>query len=673
MNPLSDSKKEDDRIYTPVDEWIKNQPFETTEDIKIPPRLIDQVIGQGDAVKVIRKAAEQKRHVLLIGEPGTGKSMLANSMVEFLPRGELQDVIAYHNPEDPNEPRIRIVPAGKGKDIVKAQKIQALQKKEQKGQMMLMILIMIVGLAFVFSIQKTESGWTINPMIIFLGILAAIMLFMVMRYSGQREEKAMVPKLLVTHKPDDLPPFIDGTGAHAGALLGDVKHDPFQSGGLETPAHERLEAGAIHKANKGVLFIDEINMLKMESQQSLLTSMQEGKFSILGQSERSSGAMVKSEPVPTDFILVAAGNLDSIYGARDKDGITRGGMHPALRSRIRGYGYEIYMKTTMDDTEENRRNLIRFVAQEVAKDRKIPHFEKMAVAEIIHEAQRRSGRRGQLTLRLRELGGLIRVAGDIAQEGGAKHTSFEHVLQAKKIARSLEQQIADRYIERRKEYEQLVIEGNQVGMVNGLAVMGGDTSMAEYSGIVLPINAEVTPALKKERGEIIATGQLGELAKESVLNVSALIKKYTGRDISNYDVHIQFVGSRDGTEGDSASISVATAVISALEDIPVKQSLAMTGSLSIRGNVLPVGGVTAKVEAAADAGIGMCLIPKANMKDLMLETKYKGKIEVIPVETLRDVLKYALVGAKKEGLLKKLASLVVSPHSASTVEKPAPQ
>ena len=637
-----------------IEEWIRPQKFETTADVKIPPQLVDQVIGQDEAVLVIRKAAEQKRHLILIGDPGTGKSMLARSMTDFLPKGELQDVVAYNNPDDQNEPKIRIVPAGKGKEIVQAQKLEAEQKKAQKNSSWMMLIIMFIVLGAILSWQQGNS----TPLLI--TAIGGMVIYFLARSYTQRREASLVPKLIVTHKPDGPPPFIDATGAHAGALLGDVKHDPFQSGGLETPAHERLEPGAIHKANKGVLFIDEINMLRIESQQSLLTALQEGEFSILGQSERSSGAMVKSEPVPCDFILVAAGNLDAVAG-----------MHPALRSRIRGYGYEIYMRSTMPDTDMNREKLIRFVAQEVSKDKKIPHFNKGAVAEIIREAQRRAGRRGMLTLRLRELGGLIRVAGDIATEKGASEVDTKHVLEAKKIARSLEQQVTDRAVERRKDYKISLTEGAVVGIVNGLAVLNAESSMAEFSGIVTPIVAEVTPPQAREGGKIIATGKLGEIAKESVQNVSALIKKYTGEDISNHDIHVQFIGTYEGIEGDSASIAVATAVISAFEEIEVDQTCAMTGSLSVRGQVLPVGGVTAKIEAAAEIGLKKVLIPEENLKDVLLEDKYLGKIEVIPVRTLNDVLSHALVGARKEGLLKKLAALVGAKHP-STPAPPMP-
>ncbi|MEE9236603.1 MAG: ATP-dependent protease LonB [Thermoplasmata archaeon] len=636
-----------------VDDWIETQTFESTTDIKIPESLVDEVIGQDEAVAVARKAADQKRHVMLIGDPGTGKSMLARSMSELLPAEELQDIIVYHNPEDANEPKIRVIPAGKGKEIVQAHKAEAMKRKEQRTSMMTTIIVVIVLMSALLAFLIKPP----NPMVLLFGILVAAIIFMVTRYTGNRQDMLVVPKLLVGHDPDDMPPFVDATGSHAGALLGDVRHDPFQSGGLETPAHERVESGAIHKSHKGILFVDEINILRLESQQSLLTALQERKFSIIGQSERSAGAMVKTEPVPCDFILVAAGNLDALSG-----------MHPALRSRIRGYGYEVYVKSTMPDTMDNREKMIRFVAQEVVKDGKIPHFDRSGVLEIIREAQRRAGRRGQLTLRLRELGGLIRVAGDIARERGMANTTAEHVLSAKKMARSLEQQVADRYIERRRDYKTFVTEGTQVGVVNGLAVLNADPSMAEFSGIVLPIVAEVTPAQSRNDGKIIATGRLGEIAKEAVQNVSAVIKKYTGEDVSNYDIHVQFVGTHEGVEGDSASISVATAVISALEEVEVDQTVAMTGSLSIRGQVLPVGGITAKVEAAAEMGFRKALIPKANINDVLIESKYVDKIEIVPVETIKDVLDHALVGPKKSSLIRKLATMV-SPRTKPGVPR----
>ncbi|OPY49809.1 MAG: Archaeal Lon protease [Methanosaeta sp. PtaU1.Bin060] len=602
-------------------ELLGSLDFKDTSGVSVPENLIDQVIGQDEAVEVIKKAAHQRRHVMLIGSPGTGKSMLGKAMSELLPVEELQDVLVYPNPEDNNNPRVRVVAAGRGKQIVDAQKMEA-RKKVQTRNMFLMLIVMAL---IVYSYYTGQ---------LLFGVIAAALIFLSLRYMLPKED-AMVPKLLVDNNGKKKAPYVDATGAHAGALLGDVRHDPFQSGGLETPSHERVECGSIHKANKGVLFIDEVNTLRLESQQSLLTALQEGEYPITGQSERSSGALVRTEPVPCNFIMIAAGNLDAVQG-----------MHPALRSRIKGYGYEVYMRDTMDDTLENRNKLIRFVAQEVVRDGKIPHFTRDAVAEVMREAKRRAGRKGHLTLMLRDLGGLIRVAGDVARAEGASLTDANHVLSAKKMARSVEQQLADRYMERRKDYSMFHSTGDEVGRVNGLAVMGD-------SGIVLPIMAEVTSAQSKEEGKIIATGKLQEIAREAVTNVSVLIKKFLGEDITKKDVHIQFIGTYEGVEGDSASISIATAVISALEGVPVKQTVAMTGSLSVRGDVMPVGGVTQKIEAAAQAGIKTVLIPKSNMGDVLIDDGIKGKIEIIPVSTIGEVFEFAM-GGQRTRLIEKL-------------------
>ncbi|MFB6227299.1 MAG: S16 family serine protease, partial [Halobacteriales archaeon] len=219
---------------------------------------------------------------------------------------------------------------------------------------------------------------------------------------------------------------------------------------------------------------------------------------------------------------------------------------------------------------------------------------------------------------------------------------------------SIEQQLADDYIERRKDYELTVEDGNVVGRVNGLAVMGED------SGIVLPVMAEVAPS--QGPGEVIATGQLKEMAMEAVENVSAIIKKFSDENISEKDIHIQFVqAGQEGVDGDSASITVATAVISALEGAGVDQSVAMTGSLSVRGDVLPVGGVTHKIEAAAKAGMDKIIIPKANEQDVMIEDEYDEMVEIIPVTHISEVLEIALADeVEKDGLVDRLKSITGS-------------
>ncbi len=590
--------------------------FTHSGEISIPSRIIDQVIGQDHAVNIIRKAAIQRRHVMLIGEPGTGKSLLGAAMSEMLPRKNLEDILVVPNPENSNNPKVITLPGGQGRARVDIKLEEAKKKESTRTMITILIPLSIIVLGSLFS--------QLNPQVILTSIFVGLFAFMVLsQVRGKSED--LVPKVLVDNSQAEKAPFIEGTGAHSGSLLGDVRHDPFQSGGLGTPPHIRVEVGLIHRAHKGVLFIDEIGTFHMKTQQQLLTALQEKAFQITGQSELSSGAMVRTEKVPCDFILIAAGNQETIRN-----------LHPALRSRIRGQGYEVVIKLNMPDTMLNRRKIARFVAQEVAKDKNIPHFTKSAVETIILEAQRRSTQKFSLTLKLRELGGLVRVAGDLAIEREHEFVLPEDVIDARNISTTIETQISMRHIERMKDYDMVLVKDAKIGRVNGLSVIGGS------SGQVMPIESEIAPTQKKGSGKIIATGQLRIIARESVQNVSALIKKYIGKDISDIDVHIQFVGSY-GVEGDSASISIATAVLSAIEEAPIRQDTAMTGSLSVRGNVLPIGGVTAKIEAAVKAGIKRVLIPVMNMDDVHLDDDVYDKIEIIPVHTFHQVLKEALV------------------------------
>ncbi|MFQ5405700.1 MAG: ATP-dependent protease LonB [Candidatus Micrarchaeia archaeon] len=756
----------------------------------VSEKLVDQIIGQEKAVEVIKKAARQKRNVLLIGIPGTGKSMIAQAMSELIPLQELQDIIVEANPDDENVPKIKVVKAGDARKFVAAEKT----KGKMAGGNINIVLFVFMALSTMVLLYFGPGffGEVITAaLLIGSFMMGAGLMFASQLGRGRLMAEAESLKVLVDNKGRKKAPFVEATGAKAGSLLGDVRHDPFQStidetklyvrrsggmqkisfgalwkemvkkypdlferredgyeaimlpeseelytlgvkdgqvvatrmlvinrrpfkgkivatysnkgllettpehayilsdkekkaseldaddellilqdkqiveekissksekdfdgwvyntttdtgnffandvlihnsGGLGTPPHLRVEAGFVHKANKGVLFVDEVATLRQKSQQELLTAMQERKYSITGQSEMSSGAMVRTEPVPCDFVLVAAGNYTDLRK-----------MHPALRSRIRGYGYEVYMEKSIPSNVENIKRLVQFIAQEVKKDGKIPHFDKSAVVEIIKEAHKRSGRKNKLTLKLRDLGGLIRAAGDLAKEQGAHHVSVSHVRRAKVISSTLEQQAMAQYISIRKDYQVFQTRGKAIGRVNGLAVMAD-------AGLVLPIVAEVSPAASKLEGKIIATGKLEKIAEEAVQNVSVIIKKHLGKDTSNYDVHVQFLQTYEGVEGDSASVSVATAVISALEEAPIDQNIAMTGSLSVRGEVLPVGGVTGKVEAAIEAGLTKVLVPKANEGDIVLEEAKLKKVEIIPVCDIFDVLDHALSKSKKK-------------------------
>jgi ATP-dependent Lon protease len=200
---------------------------------------------------------------------------------------------------------------------------------------------------------------------------------------------------------------------------------------------ERVIAGSVHEAHEGVLFVDEITHLG-NLQRSILTAMQERSFPITGRNPQSAGASVRVDGVPADFILVAACNIQDLQYI----------LSP-LRSRIVGGGYELLMHTTMPDNPENRLRYLQFIAQEIIVDGKIPHMTMEAAEMVIEEGKRRGKeidkKDNALTLRLRELGGLIRAAGDLAVMEESRLIEKSNVTEALKTYLPVEEKIKKYY------------------------------------------------------------------------------------------------------------------------------------------------------------------------------------------------------------------------------------
>ncbi len=200
--------------------------FENTSQIRVPKSLVEQVIGQEKSVEIVRKAAAQKRNVLLVGLPGTGKSLLAQAMSEILPVQVLQDVLIYPNVEDPNTPKVRVVKAGEGKKILEGAHVES-RKADDSSRLISMFLP--IGWMILAAVLW-QMGWYSD--VIFAALLLIGAVFLIgSALAGQMRPKdnIVIPKLLVNNLGKKVAPFFEGTGSRAGALLGDVRHDPLQS------------------------------------------------------------------------------------------------------------------------------------------------------------------------------------------------------------------------------------------------------------------------------------------------------------------------------------------------------------------------------------------------------------------------------------------------------------
>ncbi len=208
--------------------------YNNTSDIKIPKDIVSQVIGQDGAVNLIKKAAHQRRNILLIGSPGTGKSMLGQALAELLPQEKLKDVLSFPNPADDNVPLIKTYPRGKGKTLVTQAKVNAMGSFRNQNILLFVFVLIATILPYYFYSRQIfpfdsaviYAASMITSMVFIIGFMLFLNLS---KKTSKLGGQSTVPKLLIDSSKKKKAPFHDATGAHAGALLGDVLHDPLQS------------------------------------------------------------------------------------------------------------------------------------------------------------------------------------------------------------------------------------------------------------------------------------------------------------------------------------------------------------------------------------------------------------------------------------------------------------
>ena len=395
----------------------------------------------------------------------------------------------------------------------------------------------------------------------------------------------------------------------ADPLLGSV-HDPIYQGAgpLGIAGIPQPKPGAVTKAHGGVLFLDEIGELHSTQMNKLLKVLEDRKVYLESSYYNSEDANIPNHihdifqnGLPADFRLVGA-------TTRSPEELP-----PALRSRC----VEVFFRALLPEE-------VRVIAMNAAQ--KIGFALQEGVTDVV--ARYASNGRDAVNI--------IQIAAGIALGEGKQEIETKTV----------------EWVVNSGQYsprpEKRVPATPQVGYANGLAVYGTNL------GMLLEIEVTVFPVVKGT-GRITVTGVIEEeemgrlghvvrrksMAKESVANVLTVLRRYENFDPTDFDIHVNFPGGMP-VDGPSAGVSMAVAIYSALTGIPVDNNVAMTGEISIRGQIKPVGGVAAKIEAAQAAGAKKVIIPADNWQEIWAQ---RSGIQVLPAETLEQVFDHVLVSS----------------------------
>lgn len=678
--------------------------FETTQDFPISDNLLDWVVGQDRVLDEVKLALDewlyklqwlQKKqwykpwlnpltekmsfsktltpgpYLLLLGDPGTGKSLIGRAMSEHLTNMYAKhkikrfDILCWRNKVIPGTPKISVHPAGEGKELVQVKCRSEVRKSWWRSWGTKLLMITLGGFAvLLFGIAISDMLTWIpiiglsnavikNAILMSIGGSMIFFTFFIGQFSRMTgggssggsniggASRSDAPKILVDNSTKSAP-FIDATGHTSAQLFGSIAWDPYQTGGLGTPEHQRVSAGDVHRSSMGILYVDEVKNLTPLDAITLLSVLEDGCLPVTMRSQfhgADTAAMaVSTEPIPALFFLLAAGNFDSINQ-----------IHPALMDRLVGYGRVVRMNNDMPNTVANRRKYIQFIAQEVSRFHLLP-FTRDACIEIIEEGRRRSGKREALATKFRPLISVIKTAGTLARNDKKEAVTVEYITSALDIhCKTIQRQLLEHQVqEQGKLLEINPAKSSKLGTIYGLAVVS-DPFSGEMTGSVLRVKGQLCKKKKEQKGlagyyKVTGVAKDAKWMNDSAEKVrSALIRKY-GVDIAQeYFTHIDF-SQAYGVDGPSAGVTMALLLCSLLEGKPIRQDVAVTGEINISSedeiDITAIGGVHEKIKAAEMWGFKKVVIPIKNYKHSIKESDYK--IEVVGASTLDDYLKEVL-------------------------------
>ena len=418
-------------------------------------------------------------------------------------------------------------------------------------------------------------------------------------------------------------------------LVGRIEH-VSQMGTLVTD-FTHIKAGAFHRANGGYLILDALKVLTQplawEALKRALRS-REIRTESLGQAlSIISTVSLEPEPIPLDLKVVLVGQRLIYYLLHDYD--------PEFGELFK---VQVDFEEDMSRSGEGDLLYARMIAT-LARGEKLRPLDRLAVARVIEFGSRNAGDSEKLDVRVRELAGLLRESDYWAGVAGRKVATADDVQRAI----DAQDERADRVRRRLQEEVQrgtLLIDtaGERSGQINGLSVM-------QLGGFAFGMPHRITARVRLGGGKVVDIEREAELGgpihSKGVLILSGFLSgRYATSQPLSLSASLVFEQSYGGVEGDSASSAELYALLSALADAPVKQSLAVTGSVNQHGDVQAIGGVNEKIEGffevcrarglTGDQGV---LIPASNVKHLMLRSEVveavaAGKFRVYPVETV---------------------------------------